>query len=98
MVLEGYQPALSRAPPAFLPGTISQRRFDPFEASSPRAWIITASMNRPMLSRRSTGPCGARATHRQGVVLLQGISDPRAHGDAQGEVRRLPAGHPQPDR
>ena len=43
------------------------------------------------------GARGPRAAHREGVVLLRGIDHPGAHGDAQGQVRRLPAGHPQPD-
>ena len=50
---------------------------------------------RSLHPRRGAG--GPRAAHREGVGLLRGIDGSRAHGDAQGQVRGLPAGHPQPD-
>ena len=43
------------------------------------------------------GPRRAGAADRQGLVLLRGLDDPGTDGDAQGEVRRLPADHPQPE-
>ena len=40
---------------------------------------------------------GAPADHRKGLAHLRGSRDPRAHGDAESEIRRFPADHAKPD-
>ena len=38
----------------------------------------------------------AQAHHREGLALLRNDRETGAHGNAEGEIRRLPAGHPEP--
>ena len=89
--------AFRQGGPVLLLARAGHRRASRLRRSRPQVDRRRDDIRRRPLHGRGS-PRRPRAAHRQGLVLLRGLDDPGPDGDAQGQIRRLPADHPQPDR
>ncbi len=94
--LEFLREHFGKAGPYYFCARPGHRRAARLRRSRPQVGRRRDDVRRRPLHGRG-GPCRPGAAHRQGVVLLRELDDPGPDGDAQGQIRRLPADHPQPD-